>query len=283
MMNSSLIPMRTSAQSSSSPRLSIPSNPNPNRARFNHRNKRCRVSFFLTRSTKSIQSSSSSVPSFTCPAAVASLSPSGTSDVAASRLRRLVNEFECLVSPVDKVKRLLEYAMMLPQLDEPSRTAMNRVMGCTAQVWLEVRMDDGGRMRFGADSDSEITRGFCACLVSVLDGAAPEEVLELKAEELAAVSLGSIGVGGGLGIAKSRGNTWYNVLITMQKRTRTLVAEREGKPVGEKFPSLVIGRDEIVAKGSYAQAQARYMFPDELAVSQLVKVLREKKIGIVAR
>ncbi|GAB2289431.1 hypothetical protein Dimus_023740 [Dionaea muscipula] len=67
-----------------------------------------------------------------------------------------------------------------------------------------------------------------------------------------------------------------------EKRTRTLVAEREGKPVGEKFPSLVIGQDEIVAKGSYAQAQARCLFPDELAVSKLVKVLREKKIGIVA-
>ncbi|CAL5368039.1 unnamed protein product [Camellia sinensis] len=32
------------------------------------------------------------------------------------------------------------------------------LMGCTTQVWLEV-------MRFRADSDSEITKGFCSCLI----------------------------------------------------------------------------------------------------------------------
>ncbi|KAL3808640.1 hypothetical protein ACJIZ3_000229 [Penstemon smallii] len=38
-------------------------------------------------------------------------------------------------------------------------------MGCTAQVWLNVKMDDNGVMRFRVDSDSEITKGFCSCLI----------------------------------------------------------------------------------------------------------------------
>ncbi|GAB4860633.1 hypothetical protein Ancab_035795 [Ancistrocladus abbreviatus] len=209
--------------------------------------------------------------------------PPETSDIAISRLNRLTSEFLSLIDPVDRVKRLLQYAALLPPLDESKRTARNRVMGCTAQVWVDVSMDDEGRMRFKADSDSEITKGFCACLVSVLDGAFPDEVLRLMTEDLATLNVGS---GGGFGVGglkgKSRVNTWYNVLITMQKRTKALVAEREGKVIGEPFPSLVIAMDEIVAKGSYAEAQARYLFPDESVVSKLVELLQEKKIGIVA-
>lgn len=122
-------------------------------------------------------------------------------------------------------------------------------MGCTARVWLKVEMDQFGRMRFFADSDSEITRGFCACLVSVLDAAAPEEVLALKTEDLAALSVGmSVG-------ERSRVNTWHNVLVSMQKRTRILLAQKQGTASFEPFPSLVVTKDGIEAKGSYAQAQ----------------------------
>lgn len=124
-------------------------------------------------------------------------------------------------------------------------------MGCTAQVWLDAKMDEEGKMRFWADSDSEITRGFCSCLVWVMDGAAPEEVLKVKTEDLAALNVGM------LGRAQSRVNTWHNVLISMQKRTKALVAEREGKQKFEPFPSLIVKADGIYAKGSYAETQVR--------------------------
>ena len=113
-------------------------------------------------------------------------------------------------------------------------------------------------MRFAADSDSEITRGFCYCLVSILDGAAPEEVLAVKTEDLEAINVGlprAVARG-----QRSRVNTWHNVLISMQKKTRALMAEREGKPPFEPFPSLVVTADGIRAKGSYAEAQVAHLF-----------------------
>lgn len=137
-------------------------------------------------------------------------------------------------------------------------------------------MEEDGRMRFAADSDSEITRGFCSCLISLLDGAAAEEVLKVKTEDLAALNVGIIGAG------RSRVNTWHNVLISMHKRTKALIAEREGKAPFDPFPSLVVNADGIQAKGSYAEAQARYLSPDEFKVKELVNVLKEKKIGVVA-
>lgn len=141
-------------------------------------------------------------------------------------------------------------------------------------------MDSDGKMRFRADSDSEITRGFCYCLIRVVEGMGPEEVLDLRTEDLGELS----GVVGGLvhGGSNSRVNTWGNVLIGMQKRTKGLVAQREGKVPGEAFPSLVVTAEGIEAKGSYAEAQARFLLPDELKIQELVNVLMEKKIGVVA-
>ncbi|CAL9768456.1 unnamed protein product [Musa acuminata subsp. burmannicoides] len=193
------------------------------------------------------------------------------------RLVRLVDEFASLTEPVDRVKRLLACAASLPAFPEAGRVPANRVMGCTAQVWLSVAMDELGRVRFAADSDTEITKGFCACLVSVLDGALPEEVLEMTPE-----AFGDLNVVGLPVRAHSRVNTWHNVLISMQKRTTALIAKREGRPSADPFPSLVIGPDGIEAKGSYAEAQAMFLSPDESKIKELVSVLRKKKIGVVA-
>ncbi|KAL4584871.1 hypothetical protein LXL04_009481 [Taraxacum kok-saghyz] len=209
------------------------------------------------------------------------ITPSLTSDhhsSAISKLQSLASEFKSISEPIDRVKRLLQYANLLPQFDDSLKIPVKRVMGCTAQVWLDVRMDADGKMRFLADSDSEITKGFCSCLISVLDGATPEEVLGLKTEDLG--DLNVAGLHGGK--VDSRANTWHNVLISMQKKTKALVAEREGKSVGEPFPSMVITAEGIGAKGSFAEAQARFLFPDEAKVEELSNLLKEKQIGVVA-
>ncbi|XP_062169342.1 quinolinate synthase, chloroplastic [Alnus glutinosa] len=212
---------------------------------------------------------------FACSAVT--FSPSQTSHLVSSKLRSLVSEFQSLSEPIDRVKRLLHYATILPPMDDAARVDSNRVMGCTARVWLQARLDQNGKVRFVADSDSEITKGFCSCLVWVLDGAAPEEVMKVTTEDLADLNVGVPGR------ERSRVNTWHNVLVTMQKRTRALVAERDGKvPPFEPFPSLVVTADGVEPKGSYAEAQARYLFPDEFRVKELVNMLKEKKIGVVA-
>ncbi|CAA0818093.1 Quinolinate synthase- chloroplastic [Striga hermonthica] len=201
---------------------------------------------------------------------------------AGAKLQILIQEFQSLVDPVDRVKKLLEYAETLPPFEDSLKTTDNRVPGCTAQVWLHVELGDDNRLSFSAESDSEITKGFCACLVWVLDGASPDEVLAVKTEDLGALNVvGSNGRKGGYS-SSSRANTWHNVLMSMQKRTKALVAEREGRPRGEPFPSLIVSADGIQAKGSYAEAQARFLLPNEIKIQELVNLLKEKKIGVVA-
>ncbi|KAJ0095062.1 hypothetical protein Patl1_16023 [Pistacia atlantica] len=158
--------------------------------------------------------------------------PSASETVSTTkyRLQLLASEFSSLTEPIDRVKRLLDYAAVLPALDESARVQENRVTGCTTQVWLDVVMDEKGKMRFRADSDSEISKGFCSCLIMVLDGSEPEEVLGVKTEDLTEMNVGVHGK------AVSRVNTWHNVLIVMQKRTRFLVTEqKQGALAGCSF------------------------------------------------
>ncbi|CAH8382753.1 unnamed protein product [Eruca vesicaria subsp. sativa] len=144
-----------------------------------------------------------------------------TTTSAEDKLCLLVSEFRSLTEPIDRVKRLLNYAMELAPLDDSARVPENRVPGCTTQVWLDVKMDELGRMRFRADSDSEISKGFCSCLIWILDGARPEEVLGVRGEDLVEMNVGVHGK------AQSRVNTWQNVLMSMQKRTMALVVDAD--------------------------------------------------------
>lgn len=146
--------------------------------------------------------------------------PLGT--ITSDKLRLLVSEFRSLTEPIDRVKRLLNYASTLAPLDESARVPANRVNGCTTQVWLEIKKDELGRMRFKADSDSEISKGFCSCLIWLLDGAKPEEVMGVRSEDLAEMNVGVHGK------AQSRVNTWHNVLMSMQKRTMALLDDADG-------------------------------------------------------
>ncbi|XP_051144541.1 sufE-like protein 2, chloroplastic isoform X2 [Andrographis paniculata] len=143
------------------------------------------------------------------------------------KVQRLGIEFKSLAEPIDRVRRLLHYASLLPALDEASRAGENRVPGCTAQVWLDVKIDAEGVVMLRADSDSEITKGFCSCLIWVLDGAAAEEVLSVKADDFVEMNVGlpsppTRGRGRG-NSSSSRVNTWHNVLMSMQKRTGELL------------------------------------------------------------
>lgn len=44
---------------------------------------------------------------------------------------------------------------------------------------MHAELDANGRIQFSADSDSEITRGLAAVLVSGLSGLTPSQVLEV--------------------------------------------------------------------------------------------------------
>ncbi|KAK5833424.1 sufE-like protein 2, chloroplastic [Gossypium arboreum] len=156
------------------------------------------------------------------------------------KVQLLVSEFKSLTEPIDRVKRLLYYGEMLAPFDEAARLPENRVKGCTTQVWVDARIDKNGKVRFRADSDSEISKGFCSCLIWVMDGADPEEVVGVTAEELVELNVGVHGK------VQSRVNTWQNVLIYMRNKTAALMEERQVHQLKPpRFSSLLFSTNEI--------------------------------------
>lgn len=176
--------------------------------------------------------------------AAAAAPAKASEQLVADKAKRLVLEFKSLSEPIDRVKRLLHYAANLPPCKESAREAESRVPGCATQVWVEAELDELGRMRFRADSDSEISKGFCSCLIWMLDGGEPAEVLAIRPQDLEDVNVGVYGK------ANSRVNTWHNVLLAMQRKTRALLTalERsEERPNLDAQPSLLVASTDEVS------------------------------------
>ena len=95
-------------------------------------------------------------------------------------IQRIVDEFQSVSDPKQRYKLLVKYAKKLPALDASHKVSTNRVMGCTSEVWMTATLDGSNRVQFAGDSDSELTRGFCAVLVQSMSGLKPEEVLQVR-------------------------------------------------------------------------------------------------------
>nr|ADF43159.1 NIC7m [Chlamydomonas reinhardtii] len=179
---------------------------------------------------------------------------------------------------LDRLTRLLDAGSGLAPLPAAARTASNRVMGCTAQVWLAAETDAAGRMAFQGWSDSEVSRGLVALLVRGLSGCTPEEVMQVSASQ---VQQRLSRVLGRSVLPPGRANGLGNMLESARKRAALAAAAAAGRRL-DVFPSLLITADALTPQGAFAEAQARYLAPDAAAVSQLVRVCRDKRIGVVA-
>jgi len=175
------------------------------------------------------------------------LTPISKGENGLPKLQRLVEEVARSGDGRMRLQLILEYATKMPRLPADAKVGENRVMGCTAQVWLTLDLFNDGRVYFGGHSDAEVTRGLCALLVEALNGTTAEELLAVPASALKGLNVGVE--------TQSRANTWSNVLLTLQKRTRMLMAKKAGLSSVEPFPSLLITADGIAAQGDFAEAQ----------------------------
>lgn len=182
----------------------------------------------------------------------------------------MAEELGAAQDPKARIKTLIGYSATLEGLPQEDKVMKNRVMGCTAQVWLMASLADDGTVVLRADSDSDITRGLCAVLVTGLAGLKPAELAEVSPDTLLALPLGPAVM------VPSRTNGFLNMLETARKLARGLMGEME------TFPSLLLKANSISAQGSFAESQAQYLRPNGEAVERVVELLSSKKIGVVA-
>jgi sulfur transfer protein SufE len=136
-------------------------------------------------------------------------------------LQRIVLAFQAVPDPMARYKQLLFYAAKLPGLPEDLRTPENKVEGCVSQVWVvpELREEDGGRVYWRADSDSQLTKGLAALLVTGLSGCTPAEILSVTPEFIEALGLKQ-------SLTPSRNNGFLNMLRKMQRAVLELASKQ---------------------------------------------------------
>ena len=96
----------------------------------------------------------------------------------------IISSFELLDDWEDRYRYLIELGRDLPPFPESARTAVNKVEGCTSQVWLDTRVEPSRPdpvVTFAGDSDSHLVKGLVAVLLALYSGRHASEVKETDA------------------------------------------------------------------------------------------------------
>ncbi|PNH10424.1 SufE-like protein, chloroplastic [Tetrabaena socialis] len=141
-------------------------------------------------------------------------------------LKNIVGLFQMVPDPMARYKQLLFYATKLAPLPAEDHTPANKVEGCVSQararggaraVWVVPELREDGKVYWRADSDSALTKGLAALLVTGLSGCTPAEILSVQPDFIEALGLKQ-------SLTPSRNNGFLNMFRLMQRKTLEAVA-----------------------------------------------------------
>jgi cysteine desulfuration protein SufE len=129
-------------------------------------------------------------------------------------VEELTREFDDCSDKEERLTLILELGDELDPLGDEHKIEANRVRGCTSNVWMipEVVEAGPGKLRFRADSDSQIVRGLIAILLALVNDRTPEEIAALDLE----------GVFNRLELARYISRSRSNGLSSMVQRVRDI-------------------------------------------------------------
>ncbi|MCR9014092.1 SufE family protein [Aquiflexum gelatinilyticum] len=96
---------------------------------------------------------------------------------------------------------IMELGSQLPEFPEDQRVEENIIKGCQSKVWLTT-VENGDKIKYLADSNTDITKGLISLLIRVLSDRTPQEIIKA---ELAFID--KIGMGNIIGSQRSNGLT----------------------------------------------------------------------------
>ena len=134
----------------------------------------------------------------------------------------IIEEFSVFTDWMDKYEYLIELGKEMPLIDEKDKTEANLISGCQSRVWLSCRQE-GGRLRFAADSDAIITKGIISLLLKVYDGQAPADILAADEAFLETI-----------GLRENLSPTRANGLVSMVRTIKAYAAAFLESPVASE-------------------------------------------------
>ena len=100
----------------------------------------------------------------------------------------IIEEFAAFDDWMDKYDYLIGLGQELEPMDPLHRTERYLINGCQSRVWVDARYEDG-KVYYSADSDAIITKGIIALLIRVLNGRAPQEIVDAELYFIDAIGL----------------------------------------------------------------------------------------------
>ncbi len=108
---------------------------------------------------------------------------SSSTTYSAPELDQIREDFVFLDHWEDRYKYIIELGDALPHLEDRFKTSAHLVHGCMSNAWI-VASDNAGRLALQLDSEARIVRGLIAILISAVDQAPLEEVVQKDFEAL---------------------------------------------------------------------------------------------------
>ena len=71
---------------------------------------------------------------------------------------------------------IMELGSKLPPMEEKDKVEENIIKGCQSKVWLTTELN-GEKIKFQADSNTEITKGLISLLIRVLSGQKADDIV----------------------------------------------------------------------------------------------------------
>jgi cysteine desulfuration protein SufE len=125
-------------------------------------------------------------------------------------LAKIVQRFQRASEPKRRYEQLIWYGQKLEAFPEADKIPENKVPGCVSQVFVTANLEDG-KVKYQADSDSQLTKGLVAVLVVGLNELTPQEIIQLAPDFIQEMGLN-------VSLTPSRANGFYNIFKTMQKK-----------------------------------------------------------------
>jgi cysteine desulfuration protein SufE len=94
----------------------------------------------------------------------------------AEKQNELIDELDLFQDWTERYEYVIGLGKKLAPLPESARNPEHLIKGCQSQVWLDA-FEENGKIRYVADSDSQITKGIIALFIRVFDNEPPEAVL----------------------------------------------------------------------------------------------------------
>ncbi|MCS5488940.1 SufE family protein [Algoriphagus limi] len=104
----------------------------------------------------------------------------------------IVSEFEILGDDREStIFYIMELGGNLADFPEEEQKDENLIKGCQSKVWL-IAKEENGKVRYLADSNTDITKGLISLLIRVLDNKTPEEIISADLNFIDRIGMGNL-------------------------------------------------------------------------------------------